>query len=165
MKELGRALHPKLQSLDDYNKHCHDVAKGLSYLSRLPPIDMRELFAIAQVSALAGYDDAYLDKAYLDIINEVNDGTTLTHDLVKTKLRGQLKLRDRALARDGTRSSAVALKTSLSFGDEIVVRVSYMPICLEGRMFGGPLFIFSDLPPFLATMTSFPRIHMYTLSL
>ena len=112
MKELGRALHPKLQSLDDYNKHCHDVAKGLSYLSRLPPIGMRELFAIAQVSALANYDDAYLDKAYLDIINAVNDGNTLTHDLVKTKLRGQLKLRDRALARDGTRSSAVALKTS-----------------------------------------------------
>jgi hypothetical protein len=112
MKELGRALHPKLQSLDDYNKHCHDVAKGLSYLSSLPPIDIRELFAIAQVSALTGYDDAYLDKAYLDIINAVNDGTTLTHDLVKTKLRGQLKLRNCALARDGTRSSAVALKAS-----------------------------------------------------
>ena len=43
-----------------------------------------------------------------------------------------------------------------------VVRVSHKAICLEGHMFGGPLFIFSDLPPFLATMTSFPRIHMYT---
>jgi hypothetical protein len=56
MKELGRTLHPKLQSLDDYNKHCHDVAKGLSYLSRLTPVDMRDLFAIAQVSEIAGHD-------------------------------------------------------------------------------------------------------------
>jgi hypothetical protein len=106
----------------------------VSYLSRLPPVDIGDLFAIAQVSALAAYDDAYLDKAYLDIINAVNDGTTLTHDLVKTKLRGQLKLRDRALARDCTRSSAVALKASFHCSGCLQCGT-----CLVyGYMFGGP---------------------------
>ena len=47
---------------------------------------------------------------------------------------------------------SIRLFFPLSSGDEIVVRVSYRAICLEGHMFGGPYLFSRDLLPFLATM-------------
>ena len=81
-------------------------------------ITAAELFAIAKTSALAGQNDSRLDLAYLNILEALNDGESLDHNLVKTKIRllgKQLKLRDRDRARNGPfGSSPVALQTSVS---------------------------------------------------
>jgi hypothetical protein len=67
-------------------------------------------------------------------------------------------------------ASAASLQRTLNLSANkyyyyYVVRVSYRAICLEGHMFGGPYLFSRIFFPSSLPCTSFPRIHMYTLSL
>ena len=113
MDALAPRLHPSRTAafLSCTLPPDYSVQKGIKNLANVQ-VTAAELFAIAETSARAGHDDEHLDRAYLNIIDSMNEGVTLDHKLVKDTLKKELKLRDRARVRRG--SSPVALRTSTS---------------------------------------------------